>query len=310
MGPAQVWSGLLQIGWGMVLIVLLGGLRFAARAWAWTVALEPPHRLRFRDAFAAVVCGDTVGNVITLGPIVSEAAKLACVRGRVPIAPALTALAVENLFYTISVAAMIAAATITLLFSFDLPSALREVSEVALGGLVAGLLVVAWVLWRRPALIGSLPAWLLPGRASRLHSPMEKLRTLEREIYGFAARRRGAVLPVAGAEILFHVFGVLETHATLWMITGTQPPLLDSFILEGAVRLIAVLFKFVPFQIGVSEAGAGALTDIFGMGTAPGVTLSLARKARMGIWSMIGAGLLVRQGLTSRQALEEVARHT
>ena len=40
--------------------------------------------------------------------LASEPTKIACVRNRIPIAPALTALAIENVFYTLSVGAMIA----------------------------------------------------------------------------------------------------------------------------------------------------------------------------------------------------------
>ena len=54
-------------------------------------------------------CGDALGNLTPLGPLVSEPAKAAFVRGRVPLGPALTALAIENMLYTLSVAAMIAA---------------------------------------------------------------------------------------------------------------------------------------------------------------------------------------------------------
>ena len=306
-GAGEVWQGFQQIGWGLALIVVLGGLRFACRAAAWAIAIDPPHRLRFRDAFTAVVAGDTLGNVITLGPIVSEAAKLAFVRGRVPIGPALTALAIENLFYTLSVAAMIAAATIALLFAFELPQAIREFSELALAGIVALLGLAAWMLWKRPAVIASIPEAVRPGRSSRMHARLEKLRTLELEIYSFAGRRRDAVLPVVAAELGFHLLGVIEAHVTLWMITGAQPPVLVSFIIEGSNRLIAVAFKFVPFQVGVGEAGTGALTAILGFGTAPGVTLSLARKARMAIWSVAGSILLLRQGLTARRLLEDPA---
>ena len=303
-GASDVWEGFRQIGWGLALLVLLGGLRFASRALAWISALEPPYQLRFRDAFAAVVCGDTIGNVVTLGPVVSEAAKLAFVRGRVPLGPAMTALAVENLFYTLSVAAMIAAATLALLFTFELPAALRESSEIALGVIAAGFVAAALLIWRRPALLASLPLRWRPGRGSRLHSPFEKLRVLEREVYSFASRRPASLVPVLLSEAGFHAFGVLETHVTLWMITGAAPPLLVSFILEGAIRLIAVLFKFVPFQIGVGEAGTGAFTRVLGLGYPPGVTLALARKARMAVWSIVGAALLVRHGISARRILE------
>jgi hypothetical protein len=223
----------------------------------------------------------------------------------VPIRPALTALAIENLFYTLSVAAMIAAATVALLFAFDLPDALREFSEVALGAVIALLALAGWVLWRRPGLVASIPGRLRPGQSTRMHGRLEKLRGLEHEIYSFAGRRREAVLPMIAAELGFHALGVVEAHVTLWMILGAPPPLLVSFIVEGSNRLIAVAFKFVPFQVGVGEAGTGALTAILGFGTTPGVTLSLARKARMLIWSVIGSILLLRRGLTARRLLAD-----
>ena len=99
-GLGEIWSGLAQVGWGLVAIIALAGLRFAMRAIAWTLCLEPPHRLPFRAAFAAVVAGDAIGNLTPLGIFASEPAKAAFVRDRVPLGPALTALAIENIFYT------------------------------------------------------------------------------------------------------------------------------------------------------------------------------------------------------------------
>ena len=306
-GPGEIWRGFRQIGWGLAIIVLLGGLRFAARALAWTLCIEPPNRLRFTDAFNAVVCGDTMGNVIPLGPLVSEAAKLACVRGRVAITPALTALAIENILYSLSVATMIAASTVALLLSFDIDEGLREFSEIALVAIAILFGLAVWILWRRPAIVGSLPAVLRPAESSRMHRRLERVRGIEHEVYSFAARRPGALIPAVAAEAAFHALGILEAHITLTML-GVQPTLLQSFIVEGSNRLLAVAFKFVPFQVGVGEVGTGLLTQILGLGTAPGVTLSLARKTRMFIWSFVGGFLLVRQGLTTRRLLDEAQR--
>lgn len=298
-GPDEIWKGLVQIGWGMIVIVILGGLRLAARAAAWRLAIEPPHRLPMRDAFSAVVCGDTLGNVITLGPLVSEAAKLGFVRGRVPMGPALTALAVENVLYTLSVGGMIAAGTVALLYAFTLPPQLLWISEAALGVMVVAFAAFGWMLWRRPKVVGTIEARLGITSTSRFFGPLEKLRLLEHDLYSFAERRRAGIVPIIAAEAAFHILGVIETWFTLWLILGTAPSVIAAFILEGAVRLIAVVFKVVPFQVGVGEAGAGLFTQVLGMGTAPGVTLALARKARMGIWSLVGGLLLVRHGLTS-----------
>lgn len=304
-GPREIWSGFQKIGWGLGWILLLGGLRFAARARAWTLCLEPPHRLRFVDAFNAVVCGDALGNVTPLGPLVSEPAKIACVRGRVSVAAALTALAMENVLYTLSVGAMIAAGTIALLFSAEVPATLREFSEVALAFIAAMFAIAAWLVWRRPAVIGTLlPAGRIKG------SRIEKLRAIEQEVFTFAARRRKVMLPLIALELGFHALGVAEKHLTLWLILGGPPPLLSSFIVETADRVITVAFKFVPFQVGVGEAGTGLVTQLLGLGAAPGVTLSIVRKARMGIWSLVGTALLVRRGLTPRRVLADAELST
>ena len=303
-GPAEIWAGFQQVGWGFGWILLLGGLRFAARAFAWTLTLDPPHRLRWADAFVAVVCGDALGNLTPLGPIVGEPAKIACVRGHVPVAPAVTALAIENVTYTLSVAAVLAAGTIALLFSVNLEAPVRAISQITLAAIVAMFAVAGWLLWTRPALISRG----LPGRLRRspgVTARVDKLRTLEQQIYTFASRRRAVVLPIAGAELAFHALGVAEAHITLWLILGAPPPLLTSFILESTNRLIQVVFKFIPLQVGVGEAASGFFTTVLGLGAAPGVTLSLVRKARMGVWSLIGMALLVYRGLSARTILDQ-----
>ncbi|HEX6973633.1 MAG TPA: lysylphosphatidylglycerol synthase domain-containing protein [Vicinamibacterales bacterium] len=306
-GPAEVWAGFRQVGWGLGWILLLGGFRFAARAFAWTRCVEPPHRLRWTDAFVAVVAGDAIGNLTPLGPIVGEPAKIAWVRQRVPVGAAVTALAIENVIYTLSVAAMLAAGTIALLFSVSLDSRLREFSEVTLGAIFAMFLGAAWILWTRPAVItGALRGPL--GRAPMLATRVDKLHALEQQIYTFASRRRGVILPLIASEVVFHALGVLEAHITLWLILGGPPPLLTSFILESTNRLITVVFKFIPMQLGVGEAASGFFTNLLKLGYPAGVTLSLVRKARMGVWSLVGMALLVYHGLSARKILEDSAR--
>jgi hypothetical protein len=298
--PQEIWTGVQKIGWGLVWIFALGGVRFATRAAAWALCVEPPYALRFSTAFAAVVCGDAVGNVTPLGPLASEPTKIAWVRGRIPIGPALTALAIENVIYTLSVAAMIAAGAAALLFPVDLPVQLREVSQLAIGAIGVVFLLAAWVLWRRPAVITTLlPVARLAG------SRVDKLRAVEREVLTFVSRRRRAIVPLVALELSFHALGVLEKHLTLWLILGGPPPILKSFIVETADRLITVAFKFLPFQVGVGEAGTALVTKLLGLGDVTGITVSIVRKARMGIWSLIGTALLVRRGLAPSAVLAD-----
>ena len=294
--PREVWQGVLGLGWWFAAIVLIAGVRFLARAAAWSACIEPPHRLSILTAFAGGVAGDTVGNLTPLGPVLGEPAKVAYVRGVVPGGVALTALAIENLLYTFSAAAMIAAGTLALLLTFEPPPQIRQIGEFAVGAVLVLFAVSLFVLWRRPAL---LSRWipLVARQGTTLHSKTERVQALEQEVYTFASRRPGAMLVVGGCEAVFHALGVVEAYITLRAITGDFPSVLTSFVLEAAQRVMTVLFKVVPFQMGVSELGTGAVTNVLGLGVTVGVTVAVVRKARMAAWALLGAFLLARRGI-------------
>lgn len=302
LGIEATWTEVRKVGWIFPAIVALGGLRFLVRAAAWVICLEPPHHLRLRDAFTAVLAGDALGNVTPFGPLVGEPAKATLARRYVAGQPALTALAVENILYTLATAAMIAAGTIALLFTFELPSRIREFSEIAVAGMGLLIAVSLLVLWRRPAV---LSRWIAVAPGAPADSRVSRLRTLEHDIYSFASRRPGAVIPAVLLEVGFHALGVLETHLTLWSL-GTEPSLLTSFIVETASRLVIVAFKFVPLQLGVAEVGMVAFAPLVGLDPKIGLAFSLIRKARVVVWAVAGAVLLVRSGVTRRSSQPQV----
>ena len=305
-GPREIWEGISRMRWWLPVIVALGGLRFLARALAWKACVEPPHHLPIATAFKGVVAGDTVGNAIPLGPVVSEPAKAAFARSDIQLGPALTALAIENIFYTLSAAGMIAAGMIALLFAFDPPPAIRQVGEAAVAVIVAGFLVALVMLWRRPAIVSRLLPLVTKG-GTAADARREKVRALEQEIYTFASRRTGAVVAVVACEGMFHALGVLEAHLTLTILNGgQQPPILTSFIVETANRLLAVLFKMVPFQLGVGEVGTGVATAVLGLGTEVGVKVSVIRKARMAVWALVGVILLVRRRVSPKGSASRI----
>jgi len=298
-GLGEIWSGLAQVGWGLVAIIALAGLRFAMRATAWTLCLEPPHRLPFRAAFAAVVAGDAIGNLTPLGIFASEPAKAAFVRDRVPLGAALTALAIENIFYILSVAAMIGLSTVALVLEFSLPPAVQHAAWVSLVAIAGGFVGSALLLWKQPALVTQALSRVIP-RGSRLQDRVGQLHDLEEQIYTFAVRRREVLAPLVAAEAMFHVLGVMEVQLTWWLIQGAPPALMTAFIFEGANRLVQVVFKFVPFRTGVDELTTGSFTEMLGFGAALGTTMAIVRKIRTIAWVLVGTSLLIRKSLRPR----------
>jgi len=112
---------------------------------------------------------------------------------------------------------------------------------------------------------------------------------------------------VFGLELLFHALAIAEVFLTLrWLLGGDRvPSLLQAIVFETVNRLTIVLFKFVPFRLGVDEAASGAIAPWLAVTPAAGVTLAVVRKARMLFWSAIGLVLVAAHPSTRLRALND-----
>ena len=315
-GVAQIIEGIKRLGAGFLLILAVSTIRPLVRAKAWTWSFEAPYRLPFRDALSAYVTGDALGTLMPLGIIVSEPAKAALVRERVPLMAGLSAIAIENLFYSLSVALFIFSGTAALLLSFPLPKPLWYASTCALVGVVIILFIAYLFIRQQWKFASGLLEHLYVRGIGRhiLETKRGRVSAIEDRVYGFYERNRARFLPILLLEAGFHLAGVVEIYITLYFISDTRPTLLAAFILESVNRVINVVFKFVPLRVGVDEAGTGLITKVLQLGTTSGVTLAIIRKARVICWAALGVALLVRRGLSVRAVAEEaeatIARET
>ena len=292
-GVSAILAGIQRLGFGFLLILAISAVRQVARSLAWTRCFEEPYKLRFRDAFAARVMGDALGNIIPLASVaVSEPSKAAFVTHRVPLMASLAALALENIFYSLSVILLIFSGTAALLLSFSLPKPLRYASI----GALAVTLVIAplgyLVIRSRWKFLSGLMSFLAKVGIARAQ-------TLEDRIYGFYDRHSNRLISIFLCEVCFHLAGIAEIYVTLSFISDVvKPTLLTAFILESVNRIINVAFKFMPFRLGVDEAGTGMLAKALGFTPAIGATLAIVRKARDLFWTAVGVVLIIRRGLS------------
>ena len=302
-GAANIAAGAGRLGWTFPAIVALGGLRLAARALAWRNCLDDRRRLTRRHAFCAVVAGDTLGNLTPLGPLAGEPAKALFAVDREPAARTLPALAVENLFFTLSAALVVAGGAIALVLRLG-PAHRGWMAGAALAAtLVLLIMALHGVMWRRrhPASGLLAGAARLGPAANRLGGWAERVRRVEHRVHDLYPRAPRRLAAVAGWELGFHALAILEIHLVLAFVSAVPPTLLDAFVLESTNRLLAAAFKVVPLRIGVDEAGAAAVAELLALGGGAGVTLAIVRKARMLVWMAAGIVLLARRGLLARR---------
>lgn len=300
-GIDEILSNIDRFGFaGFALILGIYFLRICARAGAWTLSVYEPYTLRMKDAVPAVIIGEAMSSMIPLGILISGTTKAVAVRKRVPLVVGLSSVATENLFYSFTTSIFLILGAFTLLRSFTLDEGWVWTIDLLIVAIciVLGFLVLLVV--RQWHFASETCAWLYDrGIATGLleHARLQ-VRLFENFIYGFYRRYPNRFLPICLLEATFHILGVLETWLILSRITSAD--LLSSFLLESVSRLITIVFKLIPFVIGVDEAGAQFVAETVAIGGAIGVTLAVIRKGRILFWTAIGLLLIVKRGLSIR----------
>jgi len=298
-GVGEIVSGIQRLGAGFILILAVSSLRYFVRALAWIRCIEPPYQLPFRDAFAARLMGDALGNIIPFVSVaVSEPSKAVFVKDRVPLVVGLASLAIENIFYSLTVALFIFAGTATLLLSFSLPKALRYAS---IGALITTLVIIPLaylIIHRQSRFLSKTVGFLIDRGIARRVTTKLKPRTeaFEDRVYGFYAKSQQSFLSIFALDMCFHLAGVVEVFITLSFISPVPPTLTQAFILESVNRIINVAFKFIPLRAGVDEGGTGQVSKVLGFARGIGETLAIVRKGRDLFWSAIGIVLIWKSG--------------
>lgn len=298
-GVGEIVSRIQRLGAGFLLILAVSSIRYVVRSLAWTLCIEPGYRLPFRNAFAARIMGDALGNIIPfISVAVSEPSKAVFVKDRVPVMVGLSALAIENIFYALTVTVFIFTGTATLLLSFSLPKPLRYASIAALIVTVC-IVPLMYLVIRRQArfLSGALGFLERRGWAPKLIGKVKpRAQSLEERVYGFYANSRRSFISIFALDMGFHAAGVLEVFITLSFISPVPPTLAQAFILESVNRIINVAFKFIPLRAGVDEGGTGQVSRVLGFARGIGETLAIVRKGRDIFWSAIGLILIWKKG--------------
>jgi len=288
-GVDEIVDGIRRIGWGLLPILGLAGVRFLLRAAAWRLCMPPGTRLPFWRAFSAYLSGDAVGNLTPLGMAASEPTKALLVRHRLATADSVSSLAIDNLVYAASIAVVVIASLIVLLITTPLPREGRDAVVVAVVAIVVGAAVMMRVLrgtWSNDGEVR--PRW------------RESLSRVRQSVVTFWSASPDRIARAFLLDMGFHALAVYEIYLTLGWLLGGRPTIAQALVFEGLNRVITAAFKFVPFRVGIDEALTGALAPLMAVQPVAGVTLALVRKLRNLAWT--GVGLLLIAAAPARVA--------
>jgi hypothetical protein len=285
---------------GFAIILGIYFVRICMRAAAWRLCVYEPYSLRMKDTVPAVIIGEAMSSMIPLGILISGTTKAVAVRKRVPLVVGLSSVATENLFYSIITSVFLILGAFTLLRSFELDPGWVLTIDILIAVICGVIVFLVLLVVKQWHFASETCEWFYrKGIATGIleHGRLQ-VRLFENFIYGFYRRYPKRFLPICMIESAFHLLGILEVWFILNRIASAD--VLSAFVLESVSRLITIVFKLIPFVIGVDEAGAQFVGDTVAIGAGIGVTLAVIRKGRILFWTGVGLLLIIKRGLSIR----------
>jgi hypothetical protein len=269
-----------QIGWSFAWLAVLRAGYVALRAAALWLAV-PDRTLTFRELWWIRLSTEAVEMFTLTGPFLAEPAKgwLLTRRG-LSTAQAAGLVLLEYLVYTM-IAAWMAAVSLWIVLVRGVLSPSFERPIVAtitiIGAATAAFVFVAasGVGLIAPA-VERAGNWLGRGRGT---AAAARIRPAEDVVVNFLRGRRRRLFEMLAMLTLAQVLITLEAWV-VFRALGVPATFGQSFVFEGAVKFVDVVFFFVPGQLGAHEAFYSAMAGALGIPPAAGLTLALARRVR------------------------------
>ncbi|MDQ3320969.1 MAG: flippase-like domain-containing protein [Acidobacteriota bacterium] len=300
-GLEDIVAGIVKIGFGGFLFIqFLYLLRITVRAAAWSLSVSEPYKLDVRDTLPAVIIGEALSSLIPLGILVSGTAKAVAVKKRVPLVVGFSSIATENLFYSFITGLFVCLGAFAFLRSFDLAQGWIWTIDTLIAIIFLLITVGVLMIVRQWHWASNLCNWLYNrGVGTKfLESGRAQVRQFEGLIYGFYRQYPRRFAPIILFQITYHLIGIFEVWFILSRISEVATSVYTSFLLESISRAITIVFKLIPFLVGVDEAGAQFVSETLALGAGVGVTVAIIRKGRILFWTAVGLILIVKRELS------------
>jgi Lysylphosphatidylglycerol synthase TM region len=292
LGPAEILSLLLGIGWRFGLIVAAYAGHQMIRAVALRQCITTDHRASYWDLVRIRLSGEAVRFLTFTGPFLAEPAKALLLRKRgSTTTQAFAATTSEYLVYTFTSAAMAVAGLGYLLYGFELSRPVAVAARIVMYAAGAFLFAAAYAITRRVYLIGAVVKGIgrLPAVGRYLRIDQAKLRDTEDLLFAVLRAQPSRLLSIVAIELVAQALLVLELFVLLGT-TGQPFFATDPFVIESASKFVGLAFFFIPGQIGAAEGTYAVIFEAIGLTASAGFSLALARRLRT--LMVAGAGFM------------------
>ena len=294
-GPGVVWNQLQAVGWGLALIIILGGFSQFIKTCAWRQAFTCDiSQLSWSRSFVAQLISDAIGQFGVAGKVVGQGTRISLLGRAVPLPNALSAGAIDGGLHSFSALVVTVLGVSAILMIGPVSVRWRVYAALLITVLVSVVILAAVALRNRWQLMGNATRAI--GRLPRLHAWVSDKQPIvdsaEDNLLSFRDEAPAAFWATLIFNLLWHMLAVLEVYVILRFM-GAGFTVGGAFIVEGLTKVINLVGALNPGNFGTYEGGSMLIAKMFGVTGTTGLTLALCRRARTVFWAGVGAMCMI-----------------
>lgn len=288
-GPRALLDNAKMIGWGLTLVIALGGLSHLIKAWAWRLTLPSEAHCPLSRMFGLRLVSEAIGQLGFPGVVAGEATRVTLLGSEIPLASRILSVTFDRGLFIVCGATVAVCGIMAGLLLLSLSNALRVYTALFAFGFLGIVFAVAiavskgWPLLSGPARALRRVPWVggwVQSKESLIGSVEEKLLQFHRE-------RPSAFWGSVTLNFVCHGLAITEVFLIL-LFMGKNLTWTRALILESFTKLINVAGSLTPGNVGVYEGGTMLIAALFGLSGTVGLTLGFCRRLRSIFWTVVG----------------------
>ena len=303
-GPSTVVGQVKTVGWGLGLVIALGGISHLTKTLAWRLTFSCDIRnVSFARTFGLRLVSEAIGSFGLPGQVLGETARVYLLGSALPVANSISSVTLDRGLYIVTSALVSVTGIVAAIVLLSLSGTWRLYAFLFACALAVLLVATAVAFQRRwPVLSGAATSvGRLPWFKNWLEGKQSVFESAESNLFRFHHETPKAFWASLILNIACHGMAILEVYILLYFM-GARTGLLGAFVLEAFTKLINVVGALNPGNFGTYEGGNMILTRLLGIAGAAGLTLGLCRRARSLFWKAIGFLCLVAMSRSTQQA--------
>jgi phosphatidylglycerophosphate synthase len=289
-GANRLLENISTLGWGLVLIIALGGVAHLVKTWAWRLTLTDRRGdVSLTRMLQLRLASEAAGQAGALGLMLGEGLRVSALGDKIPIDSRISSVTLDRAMFIASGAVVSIVGIVAALLLMPLTHALRLYAVLFTGILLSLLFIVALAMLNRwPFVSRSARVFCrLTFLRYRIEAKLPLIHSVENKLFDFHRYTPVAFWASLALNLSSHAMAILEVYLIVWLM-GIKIGLMGALVFEALTKLVNAVGTINPGNIGSYEGGNMLIAKMFGLSGVVGLSIALTRRVRAIFWTAVG----------------------